>query len=199
MPTCLFCQVQLTKANRSKEHAIPRWIVRRLECEEEGYLSQELTYPKVPNEVLTQQVQSINSIVLGHVCTACNGGWMSALEVRTTPLLEALWKPMSPTILTTEQCLTIAKWTFKTAATVSYASDYKKIIPRQHIYDFFTTQCLPANSTVDLAYCAGSDRLIQSLLGGDKRFAIRDPNVTEEELKDTYVITLDTFNICYNA
>lgn len=140
--------------------------------------------------MLSERANSINNQILGNVCKACNGGWMSVLEVKITPLLEALWEPIRPTILTAEQCLTIARWTFKTAVTVSYASDYKKIIPINHVHDFFNTKCLPGNSTVDLAYCARSDRSIQSLQGGNKRFAIRDPQITESDLKETYLITL---------
>ncbi|MBN2562283.1 MAG: hypothetical protein JXQ75_15265 [Phycisphaerae bacterium] len=63
-------------------------------------------------------------------------------------------------------------------------------MPLQHIHEFFATRRLPANATVDLAYCARSDRSIQTLQGGNKRFAIRDPNVSESDLKDTYLITL---------
>ena len=197
MRTCLFCQAKLTKSNRSKEHTVPRWIVRRLRCEDDVYLSKTLTYPNVPNEVLAQRTQAITSLVLGNVCTNCNNGWMSQLETDTAPLLGALWKQTSPTILTPAQCLTLARWTFKTAATISYSSDYKKIIPIQHIHDFGTTQRLPENSSVDMAYCANGDRLIQCLQGGNKRFAVRDPNVTEVILKDSYVMTLHFHHVMF--
>jgi hypothetical protein len=182
--------VQLNKSNRSKQHTIPRWIVRRLECEEDGYLSQTLTYPNAPHEALAERAHSINALVLGNVCADCNNGWMSLLEVDTTPLLEALWKPVSPTLLTPDECLTVARWTFKTAATVAYSSEYKKIIPIQHVHDFFNTQRLPTNSTVDLAYGARGDRLIQCLQGGNKQFALRDLQPAKADLAKSYLITL---------
>jgi hypothetical protein len=169
---------------------MPQWIVRRLECEEDGYLGQTLTYPNAPYEVLTERAHSINTLVLGNVCTDCNTGWMSRLEDDITPLLEALWKLGSPTLLTPDDCLTVARWTFKTAATVAYSSAYKRIIPIQHVHDFFNTQHLPPNSTVDLAYCARGDRLIQYLLGGNKQFALRDPQPAEADLAKIYTITL---------
>ena len=190
MRTCIFCEVRLNKSNRSKEHAISRWIVRRLEREEDGYLGLELTYPNAPYEVLAGRAHAINALVLGNVCEGCNSGWMSRLENDTTPLLEALWKPVSPTLFTPDECLTVARWTFKTAATVAYSSAYKRIIPIQHVHDFFHTQRLPANSTVDLAYRARGHRLIQYLQGGNKQFALPDPQPAEADLAKSYLITL---------
>ena len=190
MGTCLFCQAKLTKANRSKEHVVPRWIVRRLRCEDIGYLGQTLSYPNVPNKVLSQRTHEISGLIFGNVCKNCNNGWMSQLETDTKPLLEALWKPKSPTVLSPVQCLTLARWTFKTAAISNYSSDYKKIIPIQHIHDFNETQRLPANSTIDMAYCANGDRLFHCLQGGNKRFLTRDSNMKESSMKGSYIITL---------
>ncbi len=190
MRNCIFCNTRLSKANRSKEHTIPRWIVRRLKCEDDRFIDQTLTYPNEPNEVIAERVNSINNQILGNVCVSCNGGWMAILETEMIPILEALWTPISPTILTPAQCLRIAEWTFKTAVTISYASEYKKIIPIRHVHDFYQTKCLPGNATVDLAYCARSDRSIQTLQGGNKKFGIRDPSITESNLTETYLVTL---------
>jgi hypothetical protein len=93
----------------------------------------KLFFPHPDFETQNAKAHSIESLVLGGVCAKCNNGWMSKLEVEVRPVLAALWGSYRPTILSSKQCYTLAKWTFKTAAAANYASDYKKIIPRAQL------------------------------------------------------------------
>lgn len=138
-------------------------------------------------EAQNAKEHSIESLVLGGVCAKCNNGWMSKLEVEVRPVLEALWGSYRPTILSSKQCYTLAKWTFKTAAVANYASDYKKIIPRAQLRQFYADGCLPANATVDIAF--GPPDGIYWLLGGNKRFHVKTKKASPA-LQKSYVVTL---------
>jgi len=186
MRDCLFCSTHLNRSNRSREHVIPKWLVSRFEVNR--CFGTHWTYPNEPIVILDEREHAALSLVLGNVCQGCNTGWMAQLEEGTRPLMEALWDGRSPTVLTFEKCNTIAKWTFKTAATLNYSVDYKRIIPLEHIRHFHTTGRLPENATVDLALCRRVG--INWILGGNKRFVVISKKITESQKRATYVISL---------
>jgi hypothetical protein len=193
MRTCLFCNIRLTRANRSKEHVIPRWIVAQLDYrggESRGATLTkpgELCFPHPRFEARDIRKQSSESLVLGGVCTGCNCGWMSKLEVEVRPILEAFWANHLPTVLSSKQCRTLARWTYKTACAVSYASNYKKMIPQPQIRQFYADGRLPENATVDIAFCAANG--LHWVIGGNKKVVVLSANA-QEILKKAYVITL---------
>ena len=187
MRTCLFCSAHLTRHNRSKEHVFPRWLVSRLEAQDERFVGTHWNYPNEPTVIFYEREQAALSLVLGNVCQACNTGWMAHLEGDTRPILEALWDGRSPTVLTHKQCIILAKWTFKTAATLNYSANYKRIIPLDHIRQFYTFGRLPENATIDLAFCYRVG--IHWLLGGNRRF-VTQSGLTESQKRVTYVATL---------
>lgn len=45
----------------------------------------------------------------------------------------------------------LARWTFKTAAMLNLASEYRQIILPGHLHESYRTKRVPANSAVDLA------------------------------------------------
>lgn len=190
MRNCLFCNTKINNKNRSKEHAIPRWIIRRFECANINYIGKTFLDQNSTDSLVSTRNQSISTVLLGNICSDCNNGWMSKLENDILPVFESLWKAPKWTVLTKEQCMLIARWTFKTAVTMSYSSDFKKIIPIKHIHDFYATQCLPINATVDIAYCGKGHLHIQCLQGGNKIFAAKDVNVIKQKMMDSYFITL---------
>ncbi len=193
MRACLFCNTPLTRKNRSREHVIPRWAVSHLGYIHERIVGSTLTYPNEPSvlsedsEILNEREQSIDSLILGSVCVTCNSGWMSGLEVAARPILESLWKGVCPKMLGRNVCDTLARWTFKTAVTLNYASNYKKIIPLEQIHCFYNEGRLPDNSTVDMAFCPADG--VNWVIGGNKKFALMSTDL-EESIKPSYLITL---------
>jgi hypothetical protein len=170
MKQCLFCSTQLKKDNRAKEHVIPLWILRRLNATGEMISGRNWTYPNEPMKIIDERQQIASSLVFGDICKSCNCGWMSVLEADVTPLIEALWEVETPTILTNEQCHTLARWFFKTACIMNYSANYKKIIPRLHVKEFYKFQQLPCNSYVDIAYCGMGTSEYNWVQGGNKQF-----------------------------
>jgi hypothetical protein len=153
MKQCLFCCTRLTKDNRAKEHVIPLWILRRLDATGEMVSGRNWTYPNEPMKIIDERRQIASSKVFGEICKSCNCGWMSNLEADVTPIIEALWNVEAPTILINGQCHTLARWFFKTACVMNYSANYKKIIPRLQVQEFYQRQQLTDNAFVDIAYC----------------------------------------------
>lgn len=193
MRACIFCKMLLTRENRSKEHVIARWIISALNYAKEPFYGRTLTYPNHPSvlneasDVINEREQSIESLVLGNVCVTCNNGWMSALEVAVRPILEKLWNGTSPRILSRDTCDTLARWTFKTAATANYACDYKKIIPAEHLHWLYEQGRLPDNATVDIAFCEPDG--IHWVLGGNRKL-VTFSKEHEKALMSFYLVTL---------
>jgi len=186
MRTCLFCSAHLTRQNRSKEHVFPRWLVSHLEAQDERFIGTVWTYPNEPTVIFNEREHDALSLVLGNVCQGCNTGWMARLEEDTKPLLEALCAGQSPIVLTHEQCNSLARWTFKTAA-LNYSANYKRIIPLEQIRQFYTAGRLPENGTIDIAFCYQVG--IHWVIGGNRRFVTRS-GLTDAQKRGTYVATL---------
>jgi hypothetical protein len=188
MRTCLFCYTHLTRSNRSKEHVFPKWLVSRLKAQDEKFVGTVWTYPNEPTVIFDEREHDALSLVLGKVCEGCNTGWMAQLEVDTRPILEALWDARNPPVLTLEQCNSLSKWTFKTAATLNYSANYKRIVPLDHVRQFHAKHRLPENATVDLAFSYRDG--IHWIVGGNTKFVTLSGRITNSQKRATYVITL---------
>jgi hypothetical protein len=59
MKKCIFCESLITKANKSNEHVIPKWILDRLEP---GYTYNQnekwTTFPTNPEKIISESVYS---------------------------------------------------------------------------------------------------------------------------------------------
>jgi len=112
MKTCVFCNVELTKSNRSKKHVIPRWLQ-----ENRGIPDEVLSAGFGDSSGITiQRRLDMDSFLAGNVCTACNNGWMNDLEVDTRDILiRLLDRLLSPKQLNDDDLLQLAKWNVKTA------------------------------------------------------------------------------------
>ena len=93
VPTCWMCDT--TSAPRAKEHVFPRWLLDRF------HASDQLLAPGVRAQAFTAL----------EICTSCNSGWMSGLEVR---FRSAAFGTRSGVIPAHTQ-LVIARWFAKTA------------------------------------------------------------------------------------
>jgi hypothetical protein len=102
-------------------------------------------------ELLSTRRHPGESIVFGHVCQICNGGWMNTLEVSVARLLkDVITNGGSANTWGREDCELVARWTFKTAAMINAGSNYRRIIPPQHLHDFYEREQLPRGTGVDV-------------------------------------------------
>lgn len=62
---------------------------------------------------------SVIDLKVRKVCGACNGGWMSEIEVAAMPILRPLIPNVAPAIFTEPSAVTLATWVVKTALTAS--------------------------------------------------------------------------------
>jgi hypothetical protein len=127
--TCLFCGQGLkAKGGRTKEHAIPRWLLRHFDIEgqliEGAWMSAADGY-----KAKDTRPQVLGSLVQGSVCADCNGGWMSTLERDVQPLLLALADGnRSVARLGNSERLLLSRWAVKTCAALNHASNFHRLV-----------------------------------------------------------------------
>lgn len=189
MKRCIFCDSILTNRTRSKEHVIPKWILENLEPGfTYDHTGKWTTFPNKPEHIISVRNYSMLSSLLGGVCKSCNEGWMSNLETEFKPIFIALYDEQSPLILTRNQRTVIARWAYKTAITVNYSANYKKIVPLDQIHSFYQNNDLPQNIVVDVAFC--KEVGIHHLIGGNRLAIIPDSFKGKEEFLDhSFVVT----------
>jgi len=185
---CIFCGASIKRNNKSKEHVIPRWLIDSLNFHEIKLYGKGTSFPNVPEIIFNQSSYGIYSLVLGNVCKLCNTSWMAELENNTKPLLLAVLDDRSPTILSKEQCLILSNWIYKTAITLNYQADYKKIIPMKHVKDFYLNKKVPTNVNIDLAFCREID--LHWYIGGNKKLVLLNRSKELKVLNKSYIITL---------
>jgi hypothetical protein len=88
---CIFCHQPLAR-NRAREHVLPRWLEREI--------GGEFAYYSHPIEGDTSSAFTLldtdvvsataGTRVEGRVCRACNGTWLSSLEVAAQPVVSNL-------------------------------------------------------------------------------------------------------------
>lgn len=133
MKSCVFCGIELTKNNRSREHVIPRWV------QEVRGLSAEILSAGFGDaiSVTIERRMDMNSFLAGQVCARCNNGWMNELENHTRDLLvRLLGAKVEPEALSEEESLQLAKWTVKTAIACNSALGKEPRIDARFIRQF---------------------------------------------------------------
>jgi hypothetical protein len=197
--TCAFCGQVLTGKTKSKEHVWAKWLQKRLDVEKLPFQGVHSETPWGARAISTR-TQSTNSIVLGSVCSTCNNGWMSELEIMVAPIFEKLWETSKEKYiyLDSQSCETLAQWAFKTSLAINLASNYRRIVPQKHFSDFYEHRKLPKNSAVDIALAPFGNYLQwnqgQSAIGTISG----EIEVTQEIsrlISTLYVITLDVAGI----
>lgn len=127
---CVFCNDQLTNENRSKEHVIPRWLLIFLNISE---IIVEPTHISKEGITKSSRRHSLESLLAGHVCIDCNGGWMSQLEQEAIPILKPLITGDNVVVnLNDNERQIIGRWTAKTAFSLNSAANYLKNVPQEH-------------------------------------------------------------------
>jgi len=134
MKTCIFCRCSLNSSNRAREHVFPRWLL------DEWDLYSNLVMPTHFSE--TQAVLSTRSHILGQflagsICGACNNGWMSRLEVEAKDLILELASGKRRILdLSDSEATILARWTAKTAFVLHTSSNWRRVVPSEHIVPF---------------------------------------------------------------
>lgn len=131
--TCLFCgHPMAVKGGRTKEHVIPRWLLRHFDIEGQQI---EGSWMSAINNYKAKDIrpQVLGSLVQGSVCAACNGGWMSGLEAEVMPLLLSLaGGERSVDRLSNFERLLLARWCVKTCAALNHASNFHRLVRPEH-------------------------------------------------------------------
>lgn len=186
MKHCLFCKTTLNGQNKTKEHIFPTWLLEKLEFF--GTMKgKETTYPNVPERVFCQRDVFSKSFVYGKICNKCNNNWMSNLEQKVQPIILYLLES-AYYHLNVEQCNILSNWVFKTAIVLNAASKYKQVIPLSQINYFYQNLMIPENVKIDLAFCPGNR--LHYYLGGNKLFSKSSLDISNKEMNDSYVISI---------
>lgn len=108
---CVFCKRDLPL---TKEHVLPDWLAN--------------IYPRnivVTNELVGENSRTWPSKIFQHklksVCSECNGGWMSELEIKMKPIFVSLCSNKNQTINNEMQSI-LATWAQKTVLMLNQAT-----------------------------------------------------------------------------
>jgi len=103
--TCIFCGGPA----RSREDAWPQWLVKLVTRGRQGVTSRQFGTDQTREWKSTRR-----PVVVRRVCSTCNSGWMSRLEMRAKPTIGKLVRRQRVDINAATQ-LAIAEWCVKTA------------------------------------------------------------------------------------
>jgi hypothetical protein len=190
---CIFCQKPLNASTRAKEHVLPLWLLREFDLENEAYEGLH-TGHEWGKEVKSFRSHNLGSLICGDVCMHCNGGWMSEIETQTSALLTHLIKTDSGFVsLTRDSQRTLSRWIFKTVIVLNAASNYRPLIPSDHVINFYKNRHLPKALTIELMFGL-FQKGVQSWQGQNMTFLFREKTSLPQDLmRSQYVVAL---NIC---
>jgi len=113
--TCVFCDREIER-NAPPEHVLPQWM-RRLRPSNAQFVEQRNIViagePPAPIAEMPPERSKVPTIKSYMVCHDCNGGWMSDLETRASPLLRSMLSGQPRSIGAEEQAF-LATWAVKT-------------------------------------------------------------------------------------
>jgi hypothetical protein len=126
---CLFCSAHLL-LGRSKEHVLPQWLLEHLNI---GDIDISPTHFTSQGTARSTRRHKLEALQEGRVCTNCNTGWMSRLEVDCKAILTPVFaEARSPADLSSEDRFRVARWTAKTAYVLNSASNFDQVVPLEH-------------------------------------------------------------------
>lgn len=131
---CLFCNSVLS-GGRSREHVFPEWLLEELDI---GQAAVQPTQLRPDGTVVSKRSHELEQLQEGRICTGCNTGWMSRLEVAARPLLRPLFRGARlVTDFSPRQRAILARWTVKTAFVLNSASNFDQKIAARHFHELF--------------------------------------------------------------
>lgn len=140
----------------SREHLLPQWLSDVLVDAfpaEDGY---EFAYVFTTSEgegPLRAYSPQQPELVVRAVCTACNNGWMAALEGRTKKFLEPMVRGEILRLSIAEQA-TLAHWAAKVAALLDHYESGAVVLGPSDADEIAQDQAAPAGFHIRLAYRA---------------------------------------------
>lgn len=185
MKKCLFCG-HIKEC--SKEHIIPRWLLKELGLSEEELIMKHMTIFGITK---TKRKHGFKNFVNAMICRECNNGWMSKLEASAKNLIIKLINiydvDKNVFKFLNENYEVLAKWSFKTAIVLNYPTNYRNIIPKNHFHSLYNSK-IPKAVYINMAFTNNteivqwrqSQRFI--ILGNISKYSSR--------LKEVYKITL---------
>jgi hypothetical protein len=155
MRQCLFCK----NAANSKEDLVPRWILARVNVQQQFRRQIGLTVLKWTDNL---------DIKIKSVCKSCNEGWMSALEVANKPIIGPLINDLSLPLNSSEQRL-ITIWAAKTSMILDSAKKQGRFYEKSECEELRLTSTIPIGTTVWIGRYFG-----RSLHTGSRNFVIQN-------------------------
>lgn len=185
---CVFCG---NNREKSKEHIWPKWLQKKIAGKTIGKFSgTHISMSSV--RVMSQRMQSGESLVFGNVCKDCNNGWMSILENDFKDCFVKIKKDYSKmSNLTKKERNLISIWGLKTAMMINSGSNYRKIIPKHHFEHLNNHLQIPKNVKVDIAYINSNDKLRWQ----QSNFTMSSKKMSEYEKRDPYDLTKNSYSI----
>jgi len=139
---CLFCGSEASPL--TKEHINPRWLLGYLGLPADDQMFQGVASSETGDLVEKPRVHSSFNFVHGHVCEACNSGWMSRLEAAAKPVLIPLIEGSREIeTLSNEEKRIVSKWAAKTAYLHTWAGPNKDPVQVDHVRQLYGDDGLP--------------------------------------------------------
>jgi len=116
---CAFCD---SGEKLTREHVIPQWLAEVLHDMEPGDPNPDWRSDYWAGGMVERDRQhpiSRPTVVVRHVCEACNTGWMGDLEARAKPLIEPMVRGQRTTLKPADQ-VEVATWASKTVLALEY-------------------------------------------------------------------------------
>ncbi|MDC4612135.1 hypothetical protein OHV63_08860 [Acinetobacter baumannii] len=83
---CIYCNCCLNGSNRSREHVIPQWVIRKLGLEKYKH-----NFVPVSSDLIESSPRTPVTSTLTHIiCNKCNNGWLSDIDESCIELLSSL-------------------------------------------------------------------------------------------------------------
>ncbi len=130
---CIFCDCHLRPAGektpcaRHAEHVFAKWL-RKLS----HHQIMNMYVANVSGELPQLMRQPpLTKLTMKGVCRKCNNEWMHELEGVVEPVMKRLFDKTDVDELSAPEIATLARWTAKTAITLSYATPRNAPVPLQ--------------------------------------------------------------------
>jgi len=123
VPFCWMCD--RTEGRRAREHIFPRWLLDELRVADELFNPTHTDF--MGRHISSRGPVPASAFVAGEVCEACNGGWMSNLEVAAKPIL---FPPAGRETLSMADQEVFARWLTKVAVVLNTSQNYRLMIPQ---------------------------------------------------------------------
>lgn len=137
--TCIFCEAPIDSKSRSNEHVIPVWLSKHLNIKDQTVSPCHISASM--GNIVSKREHTIDELVEGRVCSACNNNWMSAIETQSQSLLiELMNSHMCLNDITSDQHIQLARWACKTAWLLNSSSNFIHNVPPEHFRHIYINE-----------------------------------------------------------